>query len=474
MVWPNIESNARYEANMGISLISAVLKKEGHETLLFEPDVFSKEKFAEEVRRYNPDLVGFSVTTHQYQYAVKYAELLKQIKNVPTIFGGFHPTLAPESVIANPYVDIICRGEGEATMLSLANALREGKDYSGISNLWVKRKNGQIVKNPPADLIEDLDSLPFADREFISQEEILKNNGFRLDMAVGRGCPYQCPYCCNSALHQIYKDKGKFVRLRSVDNVLKELSSLLKKYRVKEIHFQDDMFLLNKQWLKEFAGKYSQNFNLPFHISARVEHIDQESAELLKKSGCVSVTIGVESGNEWLRKNVLKKSSSNQDILNARQFLKQAGIKICSLNMIGVPEETPLMIEETIAFNKKLKPDWLACSIFSPYPGTALYQFCREKGYLSKNNFEEFSPSYLNEKSASILNLPTISQKEIVAGHRKFMDFAIGEYLKEKYPLLFPFYIVASPLLKTPLRGILIKFGKNLIFDKAALRKQHE
>lgn len=470
IVWPNIESRARYEANMGIALISAVLKNAGHQALLFEPDVFSAEEFLSQIREYNPDLVGFSTTTHQYQYAIKYAELLKKDRNVPVVFGGFHPTLAPESVISSPYVDMVCRGEGEYAILELVNALAEKKDPSNILNLWVK-KNGQIIKNPLRNLIEDLDSLPYPDREFVSQKEILKNNGFRLDLAVGRGCPYNCPYCCNSALHQTYNAKGKFLRLRSVDNVLGELDAILKKYNVKEINFQDDMFLLDKAWVREFADKYSKKYRIPFHISARIEHIDQEAVDLLKKAGGVSVTVGIETGNEWLRKTILKKGTSNENILKARQLLREAGIKICSLNMIGIPGETPKMAQETLDFNKKLDPDWLACSIFSPYPGTALYQLCQEEGYFRKD-FKEYSPSYLDEKSASILNLPTISQKEIIVGYRRFMDFAIGKYLKEKYPVIFPFYFIALPLLKTPLRKHLIRLGTFLIFDRGTLRKK--
>ena len=470
IVWPNIESNARYEVNMGICLISSILKKAGHQTLFFNPNTFSKKEFISIINRFNPDLVGFSVTTHQFKYAIEYAKVAKQTRDVLTIFGGFHPTLSPESAISNPYVDIVCRGEGEFAVLELVNALEKKEDYTKIPNLWVK-KNGKIIKNNLRRLVENLDSLPFPDREFINQEEILKNNGFRLDIAIGRGCPYNCPYCCNSALRKIYQNNGQFIRLRSVDNVLTELNNILKKYRVNEIHFQDDMFLLNKEWIREFADKYSASCQIPFHISARIEHIDEEAVKLLKRANCVSVTVGVESGNEWLRKTILNKKTSNEEILKARALLKDAGIKICSLNMVGIPEETPEMIRETINFNKKLDPDWLACSIFSPYPGTDLYNLCKEKKFIKKD-FMHFSSSYLNEKSASILKLPTISEKEVITGHRQFMNFAIKKYIEEKYPLLLPFFIIISPLLKTPLRGYIIKVGTFLIFDKGIFRKK--
>ena len=465
-VWPDINSNARYEVNMGICIISSVLKKSGHQALLFHPVHFSENKFLSIVNSYNPDLVGFSVTTHQYQYAINYSKLLKQTSKAPVVFGGVHPTLIPDSVVDNPYVDIICRGEGEFPLLELAEALEKGKDYSSILNLWVKKPDGRIIKNNLRDLIQNLDSLPFADREFINQKKILQNNGFRIDLSISRGCPYQCPFCCNSALSDISKDKGNFVRLRSVDNVLKELEEITNKYHVEEIHFQDDMFLFNKQWLREFADKYPKAYHIPFHISARVEHIDEENIGLLKQGGCISITMGIESGNENLRRTVLQKTVSNQDILKARLLLRNHGIQLCSLNMVGIPEETPEMIKESIDFNKKLDPDWLGVSIFSPYPGTILYQYCKEKGNLKEEDFTHFSPSYLDESSAAILNLPTISQKEIIAGYRKFMDFALKKYIKRKYSILYPFFILVAPILKTPLRGIIIKFGRFLIFDK--------
>jgi len=470
IIWPNIESNARHEVNMGICLISAILKKNGHQTSLFNPNIFSKKEFLSIINQRQPDLVGFSVTTHQFKYAIKYAKILKEAKNITTIFGGFHPTLSPESVISSPYADMVCRGEGEFATLELMNALEKQENYTKIPNLWVK-KNGQIIKNDLRRLVEDLDSLPFPDREFINQKEILKNNGGRIDIAIGRGCPYNCPYCCNSALRKVYSNNGQFIRLRSVDNVLTELSNILKKYYVDEIHFQDDMFLLNKKWLREFADKYSTNFRIPFHISARIEHIDKEAVELLKKTNCISVTVGVESGNEHLRKTVLNKKTTNKEILKARSLLKKVGIKICSLNMIGVPEETPATIKETIDFNKKLDPDWLACSIFSPYPGTDLYKLCKENKFIKKD-FAHFSSSYLDENSASILSLPTISEKEVITGYRQFMNFAIKKYIKEKYPFLFPFFIIISPLLKTPLRKYIIKIGTFLIFDKGIFKKK--
>jgi len=472
IVWPDIDSSSRFEVNMGISSISAMLKQAGHETLLYHPRIFSKETFLKCVESFDPNVIGFSVTTHQYQFAIKYARFAKECReNITTIFGGVHPTLTPESVIENPYVDMVCRGEGEFATVELVEALEKGENFSNIQNIWIK-KNGSIIKNPKRDLIENLDSLPFPDREFINQKEILRKNGFRLDVSIGRGCPYQCPYCCNSALSELYKDKGKFVRLRSPENVLKEIDSIVHKYTVKEIHFQDDMFLLNKNWLREFGEPYAKDYHIPFHIAARVDHVDSEITGLLRQMGCISVSTGVETGNEKLRRNVLDKKVTNEQIIKAVGLLKEAGIKVCSLNMVGIPGETIGTINETISFNKKLNPNWLGISIFSPYPGTRLYNLCVKKGYIAgDSNFEDFSTSYMDEKCASVLSQPSITREETLKGYRRFIDFAIGKYLKEKYPFLYPFFIIGSPILKTKLRNIVIQIGTKLVFDSARFRK---
>jgi len=469
IVYPNIHSMARNEVNIGLCLIAAVLKKAGHQVILFKPDIFSRSTFLYRVKEYRPRLIGFSVTTHQYPYAVKYAELLKQNFDIPIVFGGFHPTLAPEEVISNPNIDIACLGEGEYPLLELADALEQKKEILNIPNLWSK-KNGVVSRSEIRPLIENLDSLPFPDREFFVQREILRRNGYRIDVLCGRGCPYNCSYCSLPALRKVNQGKGKFVRLRSVNNVLDEIKYLRRNYKITETHFQDDTFTLDKEWLADFAEVYSSECRIPFHCSTRIECIDEERVKLLRKAGCVSVTFGIETGNEELRKQVLNRHMTNRQIIDVFRLMKEAKIKILALNMVGLPGETLKMIQETIDFNKLLNPDWIGVSIFNPYPQTKLYEECKINGYLKDNIFNDFSPSYIDEKSC-ILELPTISKKEIIKGYRKFQNFAFAKYIKEKYPLIYPVYCIFRPLLMTPLRPLVIKLAAKLIFDRALLRK---
>lgn len=471
IVWPDVDSNARYELNLGICWIAAVLKQGGHKARLFHPRSFSAKSFLDEIKTHGPEVVAFSTTTNQYSYAIKYASLLKKHTNIPTVFGGFHPTLAPESVISSPYVDIVCRGEGEYPMLELVNTIEKGESFDNIPNLWVKKKDGTIVKNGIRPLNEDLDALPFPDREFFGQEEILDKNGGRFDVSIGRGCPFNCPYCCNSALREITRGKGTFLRFRSVDRVLKEIELSQKRYKIKEIHFQDDTFTCNKKWLSEFSKKFSEKLRIPFHISARVETIDSETVQLLKNAGCISITMGVETGNEELRKNILKRNMANKDFIRVFHMLKKAGIRTVALNMVGIPGETSATIKETIALNKLLDPNWMGVSIFNPYPLTALYDLCKEKDYLTTSSLEGYAPSYLDE-DGYVLNLPTISKDELIKGYREFQDFTASKYIRDKYPWLYPVHILTSPLLKTPLRKVLINLAMKTFFDSGKFKRR--
>ena len=378
-----------------------------------------------------------------------------------TIFGGVHPTLAPEEVLRQPSVDIVCRGEGEYPMLFLAELLDAGREIRGIPSMGIKQKSGEIEMNAIGPLIDDLDSLPHPDRELFNISEVIRHNGYRFEILSGRGCPFSCTYCCNHALRRISGAGRKFVRKRSVDNLLEEIRELKSRYRMDSILFHDETFTLDRRWCFEFCERYGREYHIPFHCLARVETIDDELAGALKQAGCHAISLGVESGSERIRRDILKKNISDAQILDAFHILRSHGIKRFSFNMIGLPEETPEEIEKTIQLNRVIDPDWMGVIVFTPYPGTELHTLCRERGYLLS---QEFQPNYLTEKGFS-LNLPTITRRELVQKYRKFQSMAYGKYVKENYPWLNPlFKIFAKPLLRSPLHDIISRLGYRLLY----------
>ncbi len=414
-IYTDIFTNQYFHFQYGIGSNSSVLKQGDHSiSLLYLSQEISREELTRRVKGLRPDLIGFSTGTHQWRFAREFSRWLKESFNIPIICGGIHPTLAPEEAISEPGIDMICRGEGEYALLELADKMEAGEDISRIQNLWIKSPEGEIIRNPLRPPILDLDSLPFPDRDIYDYEHLLKENAYEHMVMASRGCPYQCSYCCSPAVNQLYSGKGSPVRMRSPQNVIKELTMLQNRFRVDSLFFTDEIFTLNHHWLSEFCQLYQSKFTIPFKAYARVETVNKEVFKLLKEAGCFMVLIGVESGNEEIRRKIMNRKMKNEDIIRVFQMADEIGLKTWSDNLLGVPGETRETIQETIDLTLKISPDHIQNSIFFPYPGTELYKHCEREGYLTG---EELT-SYFED--SSVINLPTITREEI---QKCFNDF---------------------------------------------------
>ena len=434
-VYPDIGGVEHYGARKyyhGIGYISAVLKRAGHATnLLYLTEEPKRDAFLAQVRALAPAVVAFSATTHQYPAVDQCASWLKEA--VPEVFliaGGVHPTLAPEMVARSPALDALCVGEGELPMLELAERLERGEDIGDIQNLWVRRRDGWR-RNPLRPLLQALDELPFADREIFDFDTILAANAGWVDMLAGRGCPYRCSYCCNPGLQERYRGLGRYVRYRSVENILAEIEALAERYPVRVLNFQDDTFTLNRRWALDFCEAYAARFRFPFWINTRVERIldDEELVRALARAGCAGVRIGLESGNEQMRREVLKRGMTNDEIRQAFRLLRRHGLRIYTCNMLGLPGETPEMIEETIALNRELAPDDLQFSVFYPYPMTELYERVVREGMLKgeRTLWGYYSPE-------SVLELPTLTPAQLAEKYQRFEQLKAELHLRRRHP----------------------------------------
>ncbi|MDD5448788.1 MAG: radical SAM protein [Actinomycetota bacterium] len=368
---------------LGIAYLSAVLKLHGHETSLLHlvapPE---REWLTEMVKKENPDIIGFSSTTHNFRHVQKWAEWLKEDVGVPTICGGVHPTIAPEEVVETPGIDFACRGEAEETLLEFCEKLESSKDPSGVGGIWLKR-NGEIIRNPTRPLLTDLDSLPFPDRDIFNPALFCAEQLPRGTVMASRGCPYRCAYCSNHAQRNTYPNPKDYVRYRSPENVVEEIVELISgDPRIEYIRFDDDILNPNPQWLEELSALYRKRVNMPFICNSRANYMDKKTAQTLAEMGCTVVCMGIESGNEWLRKNVLKRRMSDETITRAFRETQEAGLKTVSTNMVGLPLEEAQMILDTIKLNASCRPDTIQVSNFVPYPSTDLFELCKEKGLI--------------------------------------------------------------------------------------------
>ncbi len=448
LVYPDIGGVEHYGARKyyhGLGYISSVLKQGGHETTLLylqrEPE---QDAFVQQVADLDPGLVAFSATTHQYPYVERCAGWIKgNLPPLVTAVGGTHATLAPEQVIANPHIDVICIGEGEYPLLELADALDEGRAYDSIANLWV-HSNGQVIRNPLRPLISDLDVLPLPDRSLFGFGEIVVANDGWVDMMAGRGCPYGCSYCCNPALRQRFNGLGKYVRFRSAGNILAEVRALASSYPIKTLNFQDDVFTLDREWTLQFCQAYGHEFDFPFWINTRVERIsDEELVAALARAGCRGIRIGLESGNEQLRAEILKRQTSNEEIRQAFALARKYGLDVYTCNMLGIPGETAAMIEETIALNRELEPADLQFSVFYPYPMTELYDLSVRDGLIAG---DQCLPGYYERKS--VLSLPTLSQRELESGYDHFLQLKRELRMKRQNPAKHRIYSLLRAVLR--------------------------
>jgi len=401
----------------GLAYIIGTLKADNHEVelchLVKEIDIAETIKYLE---RSAPDIIGLSFTTNQ----IKYVRLLFKTVKLSAklvVAGGVHCTLLKEDIFNEfPEIDGICIGEGELPLKNLCQKIDNDESYITSPSFYFRTKDG-IVENPILPL-RDIDNLALPDYTLFDYNEIISENGDCFPILLGRGCPYNCHYCCNHVLRQVYPNKNKYVRFPSVTRSIAIIENDLSIYpNARKIAFADDTFTLDKDWLFDFCNIYKRKIDLPFLCNARVETISDQVVQCLKYAGCVSIDFGVESGNEWLRKHILNRRHSNEQIRKAFHVTEKYGIKRFSFNVVGLPFETKEMAKDTLNLNSELRPNFGKCFYFFPFPGTMLHHLCAKydlildktdavSGYLESPSLKEVFMSHKEtKKQFELMNL---------------------------------------------------------------------
>ncbi len=361
---------------LGVTTIASVLKRNGYEVDYWRFENEGEEATREFVQTYQPQIIAHHVTTGTHTSHLHINKELKKSFSFLSYFGGPHATYFPE-FIRHDGVDVICQGEGEYPTLELVQAYSKGQDYSRIQNLWVKRE-GDIIRNSCRPFIENLDELPFPDREGILKRCPHLKQAKLLYIIAGRGCPYHCNFCFNHVLKTL--QPGKYVRWRSVDNVLKEIKWSRQFLDFGAVAFQDDTFILNKEWLYEFAEKYPREIGLPYLCHVRADLSTPEIVNALKESGCRRAAIGIESGNNKIRNSIMHKEVTTEQLQKAGRLYHEAGIELLGQNLFAAPEETVETALQTIGLNIDMKVHCTVIHFFQPYPKTVLGEMANDLG----------------------------------------------------------------------------------------------
>ena len=422
-----VERIIEYIDPMHIELLSALARREGHTTFLA---ILQENDLAAEFRRVKPDVVAFSTKTGEHIYQLQAAEMIKKISPAtPTVIGGPHCTFFPE-IVEHPAIDFVGSGECDYAWPELLQALDRGAATAAIKNIFSKENwfgrfraaTAPIRNQHLGSRVSDLDGLPFFDRELVYNRTHLRDFPMRAFMS-SRGCPFECTYCFEPKFNQIYQGKGAVFQRYGVKRLCAELKELKERWPVQFIKFYDDLFFVKKTvdpWLLEFAEIYPREVGLPFFCLTRCNLLTEEILLLLKRAGLHSLTMSIESGNQYIRDSVIKRHMTREEILYAFGLCQKHGIVTFANTILGIPVRPEIMAQhgktaidydiESLDLNLECKVTFGEFGTVYPYPGCELADYVVQNGWFAPEDFDRLHTSYQAE---SPLNCFTDREKRM-------------------------------------------------------------
>lgn len=408
------------EKALGVKYLANALEKEGFKTHVvffkefnsIHPSKASKTEIdllTQLIKEISPSYIGLSVMSSLYLETVLMVnEEVKKVCTIPIIWGGVYPTLFPDR--AMEHADFVIRGEGEEALVDLLNTLEKQEAIFDISNLVYKNNEGKIVINDVRLLCSNLDQLGYphvggVNNYLIDNERLItgdpQENGFIYEMTASRGCPFACSYCSSINLKRIYANKGRYVRFRSVDSVINELKEAKEKMKkIKAVHFWDEIFSDDPEWIEEFKERYKAEVKLPFKIWGHPLKINKRIIEGLVEAGLYQTVVGIQSGSMRVRKEIFHRTETQEDIIEASKVLSNCGVpKIIYDFMLQHPFETIDDLQETFKLCLKLAmPFELQIHGLNFLPGTDIVEKAISEGYLTLEKLEKMMYGTIQEQ----------------------------------------------------------------------------
>jgi anaerobic magnesium-protoporphyrin IX monomethyl ester cyclase len=395
--------DTRISPSLGLAYLATVAQQRGDRVRIYDGDVEEKSQdvtaLTAVVRDFAPEVVGITANTTQITAAWRDAELVKSLSGALVILGGPHPTSLPEESAAKPFVDVVVRGEGEATWLELLSVFEAGDwnvdSLSPVTGITYQAEVGEVISTPdrPSIPVEELNEMPMPawhlfrlDRYTNLQPTVDQVDGPSLPILTSRGCPYRCTYCS-----QIGPRRW---RARSVESVVTEWRWLVRDLGAAEIGVLDDSFNIDRQRVLEICQRLvDEGLNqVPWIMinGIRANLADEEVLGAMKRAGCIRAAFGVESGNQQILDSVVDKHLTLDQVRSAFKAARAVGMETIGFFIVGLPGETEETMDDTIRFACELDPVVANFSIATPFPGTQMYETVKAQGHLLAETWDDF------------------------------------------------------------------------------------
>lgn len=448
---------------LGIAYMAGVLQENNIDVEILDAtaeDMDFKDVEKELLKR-KPDLVALTALTPTIGRALETAQVVKEtLPDSIVVMGGYHPTFNFIETLEDENVDIVIRGEGEYIMLNLVQALENQSSLHDVKGIVFEDKNSkEIVVNPEAPLIQDLDELPFPALNLLPMKKyrLLDMDTHMTTMITTRGCPMQCSFCSSAAMH------GKKIRERSVENIIDEIEYLKTNYDIDTIAFMDDTFTLKKRKVMAICDEIlKRNIEIMWGCTSRVDTLDEKLLKKMKEAGCITIFIGVESADQQQLDNMCKNTTIAK-IENAFKIAHKLKIRTIASVALGMPGDTKEIMNKTVKFVHKLKPNYAIYSLATPYPGTRFYKEAFEKNLIKIKDWSKYTliTPILETIDCSLNDMRKIQAKAFMKFYLR-PHYIIRQFLQDgPYLLKTIFGVIKTALSKTP---------KNTDYNKRELK----
>jgi radical SAM superfamily enzyme YgiQ (UPF0313 family) len=377
----------RFEPQLGTLL--ALLERRGHELALLGLARYAEGEIKAALARTLPQLIYADIAPVCVDAARRTFEYLTRHEPLPIVAGGLYPTVDPAGCLSLPGVYAVALGEPDASLSTYLERMKDPTAGQIVSGVWLRDERGLAQPGMPP-LVEDLNSLPFAHRELFRYAEYVQRTG-QIEIAVARGCPQRCAYCCNDRVRALYAGGQTWVRYRAPGNILAEIALLRERYPgVRLVRFLDHAFALDLVWLADFLPAYAQKCGLPFRCHVRANAADQRTIQRLAEAGCRAADIEVGSAGNLIRNEVFDMDLSAAQLRATFALLKHAGIRSRAIVYVGAPYESEASLEETRSLLARIQPDDADVRLYYPWPGTRARDLAQEHGWLHSRGEEQY------------------------------------------------------------------------------------